>query len=79
MGGVLAFFGFFSVAVLITVHGVLILFSAERFRQLILFLSPGTKKHPWVLANLHGVEYKIAGVVFVFMGLALLYALLSRG
>ena len=79
MGGVLAFLGFFSVAVLTTVYGVLILFSPERFRRLILFLSPGTKKYPWVLANLHGVEYKIVGVIFMFMGLALLYALLSRG
>jgi hypothetical protein len=42
-----------------------------------LFLSPGTKKHPWVLANLDSVEYKIVGVIFVFVGLAMLYALLS--
>lgn len=78
MGAVMAFLAILSMAVLITVYGVLMLFSPERFRQLNEFLNPGTRRYPWVLGNIHSFEYKIVGVIFVFMGLATFY-LLSQG
>jgi hypothetical protein len=79
MGAVLAFIGFLSVAVLTTVYGVLMVFSPEQFRRFNEFLNPNTKRYPWVYANLHGFEYKIAGVILAFAGLAFIYLLLSRG
>jgi len=79
MGAVLAVLAILSTAVLITVYGVLMLFSPERFRRFNEFLSPGTERCPWVLGNIHSIEYKIVGVIFVFMGLATIYLLLSRG
>jgi len=79
MGAVLAFLVILSGSVLTTVYGVLMLFSPERFRRLNEFLNPGTKKYPWVYGNIHSFEYKIVGVIFVFVGLAFIYLLLSQG
>ena len=79
MGAALFVMGIFSMAVLITIYGVLMAFDPERFRRVTFFLNPPAKKFPWVLGNIYSVQYKIAGIILAFMGLAMLYLLLSRG